>query len=203
MVARALFALSLLATAGCRQILGIEDLAPSSGGDGAGADASGDGASGDGASGDAPAGTDAAPLVDGPPGDAFVCTGPWTTVGSECYRASNPTSVLSWAGARDECVNLGGRLAITTNDGEHNALVGFVMAEGATDVWIGLSDVASEGTWIWVDGTLAGSAVYWAAGQPNGGTTEDCARLHVDGAGIGTWFDDACTSSWRYVCQRP
>ena len=39
-------------------------------------------------------------------------------------------------------------------------------------LWIGLSDTANEGTWVWTNGS---TAIYsrWVAGQPSGGATEN------------------------------
>jgi hypothetical protein len=39
-------------------------------------------------------------------------------------------------------------------------------------LWIGLSDAATEGTWLWTDGTTV-TYSRWLAGEPSGGATEN------------------------------
>jgi hypothetical protein len=202
MVARALFALWLLASAGCRQILGIEDLETGDGGGGGGDSATNDGPRADGASGD---GTNQG--ADGAPGDATIspdagpCVAPWVeTTNGFCYRMS--TDALGWSNARAACVAGGGDLVILNDDAEQSWLATFMGKSGVNQVWIGLSDTVTEGNYAWVDGTPLGSTgAPWATGEPSGGADEDCIGVQMTGANA-AWFDLTCGTALRYVCER-
>ena len=73
---------------------------------------------------------------------------------------------------------------------------------GIRNAWIGGSDYASEGTFRWVDGPEAGSAVqlysgYWSSGEPNNSGNEDCMLIN----GNGYFNDESCTKSQDYVVE--
>jgi hypothetical protein len=82
------------------------------------------------------------------------------------------------------------------------------------EAWIGGSDQAVEGTWVWlVDGTRfwkgdgsTGAAVNgafsnWAGGgEPNGGQTSDCVRMLPRS---GAWADLQCDQLRVAACQGP
>jgi hypothetical protein len=63
----------------------------------------------------------------------------------------------------------------------------------AGNQWIGGVDNYSEGTFRWIDGPEAGSPVpsFWGAGEPNGGSNENCLML----ASSGVFQDISCTTS--------
>lgn len=77
----------------------------------------------------------------------------------------------------------------------------FVLAEPlpvAPSFFIGLSDQAVEGTFVWSDGT-APSFTAWGMGEPNDALEgEDCVQLAVP---AGTWNDIACTTAGAFICE--
>lgn len=108
------------------------------------------------------------------------------------------TTPATWSDAEAACVGLGGHLARARDLDENRAIDGF---SDDLDYWIGLSDAASEGDFVWSDGSVT-AFERWAAGEPNGssffgGSNEDCALMYVHG----TWNDAVCTVLQPYVCE--
>jgi len=73
--------------------------------------------------------------------------------------------------------------------------------------YLGASDAAVEGTWSWQDGTPWGYS-NWGAGEPNGGTGENCLLLELEQDSQqprGWWNDVACEGregrDEGYVCS--
>lgn len=74
----------------------------------------------------------------------------------------------SWLDAESQAIGLGGHL-VTINDSMENAWV--LATFGGTislsrNLWIGLTDAAVNGTYIWADGSST-SFLNWAPGEPN------------------------------------
>lgn len=69
-------------------------------------------------------------------------------------------------------------------------------------VWIGYSDQAVEGSWVWSDRTLPASFPNWDQGQPdNYKGNQDCAVMWKD---AGKWDDASC--GWggaAAICKMP
>ena len=66
--------------------------------------------------------------------------------------------------------------------------------------WIGFSDTASEGSWVWSSG-LSVSYTNWNSGEPSGGT-EDCGHIYSDlWSVVGRWNDHPCSNQQSYVCE--
>ena len=65
-------------------------------------------------------------------------------------------------------------------------------------VWLGLSDEGSEGVWHYTSGPNDGQIAEftnWAPGEPNGGTGQNYATLHVQHVdGPGSWVDTQPTT---------
>jgi hypothetical protein len=71
------------------------------------------------------------------------------------------------------------------------------------NTWVGLSDVATEGTFLWVTNEptngfpQVGMQPPWDAGDPDGGTAENCVRFKNSF----DFEDKPCTDSNSYVCE--
>ena len=102
----------------------------------------------------------------------------------------------SWADSEAEAVSLGGHLA-TINSAAENSFVFNTFGPTAdavanrTSLWIGLNDVAIEGTFVWSSGEPV-TFTNWAGGQPQGNhSDEDYTGIAVDLGSIpgGQWHD--------------
>ena len=77
--------------------------------------------------------------------------------------------------------------------------------------WIGLSDSASEGTWLWLNGNRANpdDGSLWLPGRPltgSSGNNRDCAfALFRPGSLVDELFvwDDPCSFNNRALCEKP
>jgi len=75
-------------------------------------------------------------------------------------------------------------------------------------VWLGLSDIHAEGTWVWQDQQgAAASLTYtnWERGQPSDSRgREHCAVARSNGrrdAKDCQWNDQSCRNKWPFACQ--
>lgn len=103
---------------------------------------------------------------------------------------------VAWADARTTCMGFGGDLVVIDDQAEQDFLLGQPLTAGPN--YIGLSDEAVEGTFVWVDGTMLGFAA-WGMGEPNDALEgEDCAQL---GSADGAWNDIACATGSAFICE--
>ena len=84
-------------------------------------------------------------------------------------------------------------------------LTSLILAAG---YWLGGSDSAKEGSWVWLDGTgfhgdgaAMGSYKNFRSGEPSDGAIvgEDCLVLTA----TGEWNDSFCGSLNRFICEAP
>ncbi|HCS54056.1 C-type lectin domain-containing protein [Rubinisphaera sp.] len=61
------------------------------------------------------------------------------------------TSQLSWNEAKKKCEQMGGQLVVINSKEENTFVAKLVALTDTRLVWIGCTDVTSEGTWTWVD----------------------------------------------------
>ncbi|XP_078684394.1 uncharacterized protein LOC144917912 [Branchiostoma floridae x Branchiostoma belcheri] len=102
--------------------------------------------------------------------------------------------------AMESCAEDGARLAMP-RDNETDAFIYDSMTAG-WGRWIGLTDIATEGDWVFQDGGTLASAGYsnWKDGEPNNSYgRENCAMIRQDNA---KWNDVQCNATVPgFVCQ--
>ena len=93
------------------------------------------------------------------------------------------------AGARSQAAAVGGHL-VTFEDAAEQSFVyaNFSAQAFTTGFWIGLSDEAVEGTFVWDDGTPL-SFTSWAPGEPNNQNNEDGVLLFGGSMQPALWND--------------
>ena len=106
----------------------------------------------------------------------------------------------TWQAAEAACVADGYHLVTIEDQAEQDFV--FQSANGFSNnkFWIGLNDLATEGTFVWSGGAPVGYT-NWQAGEPNNaGGGEDCAQINrfypVD-----TWNDEPCNQALAYICR--
>ncbi|CAG0898979.1 unnamed protein product [Cyprideis torosa] len=114
----------------------------------------------------------------------------------KCYFFS--TDKMNWSAAENHCGSLeqGAQLASIHSQTEMNYLLnrtkGFY-------TWVGGTDSAEEGNWMWNDGTPFDFEV-WYPDEPNAGTAANCMDIYSYGVDAG--MDDAfCTYLFKFICM--
>merc|ERR1719370_630212 len=96
-------------------------------------------------------------------GSTATCPSGYTidSDGTKCYILRSGQT--SWADASALCRSNGDdRLAVITSANQNTAVQGLI---GSTNAYIGLSDTATEGTFLWTDGSTTSSYSNWISGQ--------------------------------------
>ena len=121
---------------------------------------------------------------------------PFTDSGtSRCYKYVS--AVKSWPDAKVACESEGAWLATVRSE----AFQSFINSIVSANAWVGLTDQAVEGTFVWDHGEPV-SYTNWANGEPNNGygrDEEDCAAMETRFSL--QWNDAPCYVSLGYVCE--
>lgn len=141
------------------------------------------------------------------------CLPGWFLLNTSCYFHGRLPSLRlkTWTDSRADCISRGADLAVIDNFDEQVNLFEYLPKTGSSrpwgpgGVWIGLTDIQTEGTWVWVNNaTLQGSG-YWLDGQPSddGELGEDCAALwNTNNSGRRSWYDAGCHRTKEWLCER-
>ena len=113
-----------------------------------------------------------------------------------------------WSTAKKKCEDAGGYLAVINSKEEQDFICKLIMNRRGEAFWIGLTDEATEGTWIWINGEET-RFTNWAPKEPNNADgNQDHACIHSMAqdwgeslAKPGQWDDDYYESLNGYICE--
>ena len=139
------------------------------------------------------------------------CPEGWTSLTGGCYKFL--TEKLTWVEAKEECEKLLGWLIEIVSEEQNDAIYKEGLRQKIDWAWIGLSDTAKEGEWVWTSGKKA-TFLNWAPKQPSntnwGKVTEDCAAISLRAKtppgqpwdAVKKWNDGPCNKyGGAAICQ--
>ena len=114
-----------------------------------------------------------------------ACPDEWTSIAGGCYQFL--PEKYSWEDAKEACHMLHGWLVEIESEEQNDAIHDEAKKQdGWKTAWIGLTDTAEEGEWVWSSGK-ATDFTNWAPDQPsntkqqrNKMQGEDCAMMNID-----------------------
>jgi hypothetical protein len=83
--------------------------------------------------------------------------------GDELYPYAIIEGSFTWDEAKADAFMRGGRLAVIQNRDDYTAVRNRYKSTLAFDVWLGASDKATEGTWVWENGILLNTTKWFEA----------------------------------------
>eukprot|EP00602_Paraphysomonas_sp_CaronLab_P000585 CAMPEP_0185023398 /NCGR_PEP_ID=MMETSP1103-20130426/6072_1 /TAXON_ID=36769 /ORGANISM="Paraphysomonas bandaiensis, Strain Caron Lab Isolate" /LENGTH=314 /DNA_ID=CAMNT_0027555973 /DNA_START=123 /DNA_END=1063 /DNA_ORIENTATION=+ len=135
------------------------------------------------------------------PSPTVQCPSGFSPYGNFCYFFAS--SFKKYSEVANACQNLGGYVLSINSAEEQEQLVLALEGQGTCNsyrskFYIGYSDAAAIGTWIWDDGTGSGSFSFWKDGTDlsvNG--NYDCAVFRSDN----TWEIENCNTYLQFSCE--
>ena len=69
----------------------------------------------------------------------------------------------------------------------------------SSGIWLGATDIQSEGVWIWNSSGSALTYTNWSLGEPqNLGGNENCLHMWLY---LGEWNDNTCDNTLATLCE--
>ncbi|XP_014851760.1 PREDICTED: CD209 antigen-like protein E [Poecilia mexicana] len=142
--------------------------------------------------------------------DEPSCEIDWVQFQGSCYHFS--TDQFSWAESRRSCREAGAELVkVDSRELQYFLRYHLIgkMKSFQDMFWIGLTDSAEEGRWVWMDGSdLSESVRFWSQNEPDNWTVENpagenCVRMGMEGGGpMNSWYDKDCGAAQKRICQK-
>ena len=122
---------------------------------------------------------------------AYKCEG--ETIFTKVDTTTNAPGPLE---CKQACSEVGLKMPCITSAAVNDQLRLQAQAEGSRFIWLGYTDVANEGNFVWEDGCTS-EYTKWFTGRPNNSPLgiADYAYMSIPGAG---YWDD-----WRARCETP
>ncbi|XP_069038827.1 CD209 antigen-like protein C isoform X3 [Lepisosteus oculatus] len=124
------------------------------------------------------------------------CQPGWVLFNFKCYYFSKASQ--TWADSRADCQNRGADLVIIESAEEQNFTNVKTMGEIS---WIGLTDTAEKGTFLWVDGSRE-SGGYWRNNKMEKlNRNGNCVAAYPKTNSLNNWIDLDCSKTQRWICE--
>ncbi|XP_060592532.1 brevican core protein-like [Ruditapes philippinarum] len=125
-----------------------------------------------------------------------TCLEGWLGFGSHCYKYFS--THVDWDTAKANCESLNAYLVEITSEDEED----FIDVElYSSPVWIALSDVDTEGTFVWAYSGAINSNNFQNGYTEYNNAAYDCVNLEL--FGTFTWLTSDCARKIGYICERP
>ena len=113
------------------------------------------------------------------------------------------TAETSHQKATELCQAVGGRLPQPRNQEEND----FLNNMQTIIFFLGMTDTASEGRWVWDSDGSAVSWTLWKSGEPDGGSVQNCASMLRNVAAVAgdreRWASGGCEKQHKTaVCEK-
>jgi hypothetical protein len=105
----------------------------------------------------------------------------------------------TWPDALAACQSIGMSLLSIDDAAEDDWVYGVEDGLSTEKAWMGLTDQAVEGTFVWANGDPV-TYLNWHAGEPNGSTTENCGQINRYSPDHG-WNDEPCDFTLHFICE--
>ena len=134
-----------------------------------------------------------------------ACPKPFSLVQGLClYFSLEP---MNWTQSDELCQSNHGRL-VEIENAEKMEVIKEKMTGLGQLFWMGLTDIATEGSWVWQSSKQPAKYTNWNAGEPssgNGKYIENCALIYEGdwGRRLGEWNDVQCAQSSIFaLCEK-
>ncbi len=135
-------------------------------------------------------------ITDGLRPDGFLapCPASYQIVVATTSKYLAVDNSATWDQAQAACAADGQHLAIFEDQNERDLVVTLLPTR---DLWIGVTDRVTLGTWLTVTGVPA-TYLPWTAGEPDLITSERCVETESPAY---NYIDQLCSATQRYVCE--
>ena len=135
------------------------------------------------------------------------CPAAWHGFQGSCYALF--TNAKKWEEAKSHCASHGANL-VKIESAAENDFIREKYLSNKVVYWIGLTDMETEDTWQWADGSALSGYENWGPDQPNdhrNNQDQDCGAIlkgsfHPSRVYNGQWNDINCSRLTGFICER-
>ncbi|KAM3594306.1 uncharacterized protein V6R79_005509 [Siganus canaliculatus] len=141
-----------------------------------------------------------------------LCQPGWFLLNTTCYFHSKNNPTKTWLASKEDCISRGANLTVIESLEEQVDLFEYLPKLDSSirpwwsrggGVWIGLTDIQSEGNWVWLNNVTLQDGRYWIPGEPNNfRMMEHCAAVINIKNPRATWFDASCEEKKEWLCEK-